>query len=35
VLDDLTRAGIDEVVAVLPSDNSCVLFYVDEKGVRV
>ena len=33
VIEDLNKAGVDEVVAVLPADESCVLFWVDEKGI--
>jgi hypothetical protein len=32
VMDDLDRRGITEVVAVLPADESCVLFWLDEQG---
>jgi hypothetical protein len=33
VIEDLDKAGVHEVVAVLPADESCVLFWVDERTV--
>jgi hypothetical protein len=32
-LDDVIRAGIEESVAVLPADQSCVLFWITARGV--
>jgi hypothetical protein len=32
-LDDVIRAGIDDAVAVLPADSSCVLFWITEEGI--
>jgi len=32
VIETLDRQGVTEVVAVLPADESCVLFWLDEKG---